>query len=236
MSVYESYRRGRHSVTRLVVHLVFTTKYRRKVFDGYMIGQLREAFESACEKLDCRILEFDGEAMIVVYGEAFDAIGHARQIIADGAVESVGLYVREAVDVALVSQFFLGHKHLANRGDLVSRADTLAVQILDGASAYRIQPPARSALNRAVTALSDARVEIAHRRFSPGFVKAERCYDTIFSYEIARELVRDRDRLPDAMGEEARGRIDHGRQVGASSFQLSRRDAIGMRSELLDQL
>ncbi|WP_084812818.1 IS200/IS605 family transposase, partial [Halomonas sp. KX33721] len=61
MSVYESYRRGRHSVTRLVVHLVFTTKYRRKVFDGYMIGQLREAFESACEKLDCRILEFDGE-------------------------------------------------------------------------------------------------------------------------------------------------------------------------------
>lgn len=31
------------------------------MFDGYMIGQLREAFESACEKLDCRILEFDGE-------------------------------------------------------------------------------------------------------------------------------------------------------------------------------
>ena len=61
MSVHESYRRGRHSGTRLVVHLVFTTKYRRKVFDGYMIGQLREAFESACEKLDCRILEFDGE-------------------------------------------------------------------------------------------------------------------------------------------------------------------------------
>lgn len=61
MSVQEDYRRGRHSLTRLVAHLVFTTKYRRKVFDGYMIGQLREAFESACEKLDCRILEFDGE-------------------------------------------------------------------------------------------------------------------------------------------------------------------------------
>ncbi|OLO11848.1 IS200/IS605 family transposase [Chromohalobacter japonicus] len=61
MSAHEDYRRGRHSVTRLVVHLVFTTKYRRKVFDGYMIGQLREAFESACETLDCYILEFDGE-------------------------------------------------------------------------------------------------------------------------------------------------------------------------------
>lgn len=61
MSVLSSYRRGRHSVTRLVVHLIFTTKYRREVFDGRMIGQLREAFDSACEKLECRIIEFDGE-------------------------------------------------------------------------------------------------------------------------------------------------------------------------------
>jgi len=56
------YLRKRHSVTKLVVHLVFTTKYRRKLFDGYMIEQLREAFESACEKLECDLLEMDGEA------------------------------------------------------------------------------------------------------------------------------------------------------------------------------
>jgi putative transposase len=56
------YLRKRHSVTKLVVHLVFTTKYRRKLFDGYMIEQLREAFESACEKLECGLLEMDGEA------------------------------------------------------------------------------------------------------------------------------------------------------------------------------
>ncbi|BCB08482.1 transposase [Vreelandella venusta] len=61
MGVQEDYRRGRHSVTRLVAHLIFTTKYRRKVFEGDMIDQLREAFESACEKLDCRLLELDGE-------------------------------------------------------------------------------------------------------------------------------------------------------------------------------
>lgn len=56
------YLRKRHSVTKLIVHLVFTTKYRRKLFDGYMIEQLREAFESACEKLECELLEMDGEA------------------------------------------------------------------------------------------------------------------------------------------------------------------------------
>lgn len=55
------YLRKRHSVTKLVVHLVFTTKYRRKLFDGYMIKQLREAFESACGKLECDLLEMDGE-------------------------------------------------------------------------------------------------------------------------------------------------------------------------------
>nr|WP_027335288.1 IS200/IS605 family transposase [Halomonas sp. HL-48] len=50
-----------NGMVHFVVHLVFTTKYRSKVFDGYMIGQLREAYESACETLDCCILEFDGE-------------------------------------------------------------------------------------------------------------------------------------------------------------------------------
>lgn len=57
----KDYLRRRHSVTKLVVHLVFTTKYRRKLFDGYMIQQLRDAFESACEKLECELMEMDGE-------------------------------------------------------------------------------------------------------------------------------------------------------------------------------
>lgn len=60
-NLLKDYLRRRHSVTKLVVHLVFTTKYRRKLFDGYMIQQLRDALESACEKLECELLEMDGE-------------------------------------------------------------------------------------------------------------------------------------------------------------------------------
>ena len=60
-SLLKDYLRRRHSVTKLVVHLVFTTKYRRKLFDGYMIEQLKESFGSACEKLECDLLEVDGE-------------------------------------------------------------------------------------------------------------------------------------------------------------------------------
>jgi len=57
----QDYLRKRHSVSKLVVHLVFTTKYRRKLFTGVMIEQLREAFESACVKLECELIEMDGK-------------------------------------------------------------------------------------------------------------------------------------------------------------------------------
>lgn len=55
------YLRRRHSVSKLVVHLIFTTKYRKKVFDAEMIAQIRESFLSAAEKLEIDILEMDGE-------------------------------------------------------------------------------------------------------------------------------------------------------------------------------
>ena len=55
------YLRRRHSVSKLVVHLIFTTKYRRKLLDGTMIEQMRGAFLSAAEKLEIDILEMDGE-------------------------------------------------------------------------------------------------------------------------------------------------------------------------------
>ena len=57
----DGYLRKRHSVSKLVVHLVFTTKYRRKLFTGVMIEQLREAFDSACVKIECELIEMDGE-------------------------------------------------------------------------------------------------------------------------------------------------------------------------------
>jgi len=73
------YLRKRHSVTKLVVHLVFTTQYRRKLFDGYIIEQLREAFESACEKLESDLLEMDYAYSIPTYlGKAkVQRSGHA---------------------------------------------------------------------------------------------------------------------------------------------------------------
>ena len=61
-SKLDGYLKRRHSVTNLVAHLVFTTKYRRKLFDGCIIEQLHDAFTSACEKMECDLIEMNGEA------------------------------------------------------------------------------------------------------------------------------------------------------------------------------
>ena len=55
------YLKRRHSVSKLVVHLVFTTKYRKKLLDATMIEQLRVALVSACDKLECELIEMNGE-------------------------------------------------------------------------------------------------------------------------------------------------------------------------------
>lgn len=52
----KGYPRKRLSVSNVVVHLVFTTKYRRKMLTGLMIEQLRNAIESACAKLECELI------------------------------------------------------------------------------------------------------------------------------------------------------------------------------------
>lgn len=62
MSELNLYNKSRHSTTKMVVHLIFTTKYRKNLLDGKMIRQIGDAFKTASERLGCTILEVDGEA------------------------------------------------------------------------------------------------------------------------------------------------------------------------------
>jgi len=50
------------SVSDLKVHLVLTTKYRRKVFNAEMLARLHEILEELLGKWDCKLIEFNGEA------------------------------------------------------------------------------------------------------------------------------------------------------------------------------
>lgn len=54
-------RTGRHCVFLMHVHLVFVTKYRRRVFEARHIEYMRGLFVRLCSELDAEMLEMDGE-------------------------------------------------------------------------------------------------------------------------------------------------------------------------------
>jgi len=61
MRQQEDYRRGRHVVSSLNVHLVFVTKYRRGVLTGEHLDALREVFARVCAEFGAELIEMDGE-------------------------------------------------------------------------------------------------------------------------------------------------------------------------------
>lgn len=54
-------RRGRSVVSKLHVHLVFTTKYRRGVLTGAMLDRCAQVMAVVCADFDCELVEFNGE-------------------------------------------------------------------------------------------------------------------------------------------------------------------------------
>lgn len=56
-----NYRKGRHSVTLLYTHLVFVTKYRKKLFTADKLEALKEYFATVARQMDFQIIELEGE-------------------------------------------------------------------------------------------------------------------------------------------------------------------------------
>jgi len=54
-------RRGRTCVFAMHVHLVFVTKYRRRVFTKPILRDLREIFKNVCEDFEAILVECEGE-------------------------------------------------------------------------------------------------------------------------------------------------------------------------------
>lgn len=55
------FQRSRHAVFNLHVHLVFATKYRRKVLGSAILDDLRNIFSKICSDCEAELVEFDGE-------------------------------------------------------------------------------------------------------------------------------------------------------------------------------
>jgi putative transposase len=55
------FRRERHSVTDLKIHLVCVTKYRRSVFTSESLNLIEKSFHEVAQKMDFQVIEFNGE-------------------------------------------------------------------------------------------------------------------------------------------------------------------------------
>lgn len=55
------FKRGRHSVYSLTVHLVFVCKRRGKVFEAKHLDFLKRVFDSVLDDFEAELLEFNGE-------------------------------------------------------------------------------------------------------------------------------------------------------------------------------
>ena len=51
----------RHAKYLLHAHLVFTPKYRKKIFTKAHLDLMKEVFDRVCEEMDAELVEFDGE-------------------------------------------------------------------------------------------------------------------------------------------------------------------------------
>jgi len=60
---YKNYewRTGRSCIFKNFYHLVFVTKYRRKVFNKVMLERMKMIFNETSQQMGCELLEFNGE-------------------------------------------------------------------------------------------------------------------------------------------------------------------------------
>jgi len=55
-------RKSSHSVFSVRLHFVFVTHYRRKALSAKMLDRLKEMVEQVSNKMDCQLIEFNGES------------------------------------------------------------------------------------------------------------------------------------------------------------------------------
>lgn len=61
MTTENEIRKGRHCVFAIHAHLVFVTKYRKRVFTSESLDILKEVMQKVCDDFDVELAAFEGE-------------------------------------------------------------------------------------------------------------------------------------------------------------------------------
>lgn len=67
MNLSSPIRSGRHCVFCMHVHLVFVTKYRKRVFTKTMLAFMGTVFNDVCTLFESNLIEFDGKQIMYTY-------------------------------------------------------------------------------------------------------------------------------------------------------------------------
>ena len=104
---------GRHSVSRLIGHLVFATKYRKRILEGKHLIRMHYVCIRGAEKSGFQLLEFNGEPD---HGHLF--IEHSPAT----TVSQIPSQVKGVTSRVLRKEFRLQGKHLCSPSYFAARA------------------------------------------------------------------------------------------------------------------
>ena len=114
-------RKGRHSVSRLVGHLVFATKYRKRILEGKHLTPMHSVCIRVAEKSGFQLLELNGEP------------DHGHLLIEHSpatAVSQIASQVKGVTSRVLRKEFRLQGKHLWNPSYFAARAGGASIETL----------------------------------------------------------------------------------------------------------
>ena len=114
-------RKGRHSVSRLVGHLVFATKYRKRILEGKHLTRVHSVCIRGAEKSSFQLLEFNGEP---------DHVHLLIEHSPDTPVAQLAAQVKGVTNRVLRKEFGLQGKHLGNPRCFAASAGGASIETL----------------------------------------------------------------------------------------------------------
>ncbi len=99
-----NYNKGFRSVYSLTVHVLFVTKYRKKVINVQILEKLNKIFDETCQKWECELVEFNGEVDHVHLLISFNPKVQLSKFIANLKTVSSRLIRRDFADY--LSRFY----------------------------------------------------------------------------------------------------------------------------------
>lgn len=155
-------------------------------------------------------------------------------------LDHVGILADTLADIALAYGVLLPDGRPASIAAAPIKLENLkishSIYLVENNLTQRIEPPTRTALQRARQALEAAGATVISKELSDDFDEAVSCLNTILCRDIAIHHGGDRDRAGEQMSDRMRDLVDRGRTISIEQYADAARHVEQYRKFLLDLL